>query len=138
SSIQRIDREEFLWMDKFTIRNLELMGSPYTGDQSHSLLKILDNTVSPMGARLLKRWLLMPLKEATTIHQRLDAVEFFIKDPGLRSALAQHIHECGDLERLVAKIPVRKIGPCELLHLSRGLEHFARIKEAAAAFPPGS
>lgn len=137
STIQRIDREEFLWMDRFTIRNLELMGSSYTGDQGHSLLKILDNTVSPMGARLLKRWLLMPLKDQTRIQQRLDAVEFFIKDPVLRSALAQHIHECGDIERLVARIPVRKIGPRELLQLARGLEHTARIKELAAAFPEG-
>jgi DNA mismatch repair protein MutS len=137
STIQRLDREEFLWMDRFTIRNLELMGSSYTGDQGHSLLKVLDNTVSPMGARLLKRWLLMPLKDKTRIQERLDAVEYFIKDPVLRSALAQHIHECGDIERLVARIPVRKIGPRELLQLARGLEHTARIKELAAAFPEG-
>jgi DNA mismatch repair protein MutS len=137
SSIQRIDRDEFLWMDKFTIRNLELMGSPYAGDQGHSLLHVLDNTVSPMGARLLKRWLLMPLKDQTGIQQRLDAVEFFIKDPTLRSTLSQHIHECGDIERLVARIPVRKIGPRELLQLARGLEHTARIKEIATSFPKG-
>ncbi len=135
SSIQRIHREDHLWMDKFTIRNLELM-EPETGAQGHSLFKVLNNTVSPMGARMLKRWLLMPLKEAEAIHHRLDAVELFIKDPTLRSALAQHINECGDIERLVARIPIRKIGPRELLQLARGLEHIARIKEAAAAFPP--
>lgn len=127
ASIQRIDRGDFLWMDKFTIRNLELMG-PAPGEQGQSLLRILDNTVSPMGARLLKRWLLMPLKELDPIRQRHDAVEFFIKDPALRSALAQHIHECGDIERLVAKIPNRRIGPRELLQLARGLEHIAQIK----------
>ncbi len=136
ASIQRIDKDDYLWMDKFTIRNLELMGTS-TGEQGNSLLKVLDNTVSPMGARLLKRWLLMPLKETHRIHQRLDAVEFFIKDPGLRSTLAQQIHECGDIERLVARIPVRKIGPRELQQLARGLESIARIKEAAAAFPDG-
>ncbi|HWB94737.1 MAG TPA: hypothetical protein VG605_22935, partial [Puia sp.] len=136
ASIQRIDREEFLWMDKFTIRNLELMG-PASGEQGQSLLRILDNTVSPMGARLLKRWLLMPLKELEPIRQRLDAVEFFIKDPTLRTALAQHIQECGDIERLVARIPTRKIGPRELQQLGRGLEQIAHIKAKASVFPPG-
>ena len=134
ATIQRIDKDDYLWMDKFTIRNLELMGTT-TGEQGNSLLKVLDNTVSPMGARLLKRWLLMPLKEARRIHQRLDSVEFFIKDPALRGTLAQQIHECGDIERLVARIPVRKIGPRELLQLARGLECIARIREAAASFP---
>ena len=134
SSIQRIDREDYLWMDKFTIRNLELLG-PASGEQGHSLLKVLDNTVSPMGARLLKRWLLMPLKEETRIHERLDAVEFFIKDPALRTALSQHIQSCGDIERLVSKIPIRKAGPRDLLQLARGLEHTALIKEIGASFP---
>lgn len=133
ASIQRIDRSDFLWMDRFTIRNLELMG-PASGEEGKSLLKVLDNTVSPMGARLLKRWLLMPLKELDPIRQRLDAVEFFIKDPALRTALAQHIHECGDIERLVAKIPNRKIGPRELLQLARGLEHIAQIKAQSGSF----
>ncbi|HEV9037690.1 MAG TPA: DNA mismatch repair protein MutS [Puia sp.] len=129
TSIQRIDREDYLWMDKFTIRNLELMGGPV------SLLGVLDNTVSPMGARLLKRWMLMPLKDARQVRQRLDAVEFFIKDPGLRSTLSQHIQACGDIERLVSRIPSRKIGPRECWQLARGLEHIAQIKEAAKAFP---
>jgi DNA mismatch repair protein MutS len=134
SSLQRIDREDYLWMDKFTIRNLELLG-PASGEQGHSLLNVLDNTVSPMGARLLKRWLLMPLKEEARIQQRLDAVEFFIKDPALRTALSQHIHSCGDIERLVSKIPIRKAGPRDLLQLARGLEHTALIKEIGASFP---
>ncbi len=134
SSLQRIDREDYLWMDKFTIRNLELLG-PSSGDQGHSLLKVLDNTVSPMGARLLKRWLLMPLKEAARIHERLDAVEFIIKDPTLRTTLAQHIQQCGDIERLVSKIPIRKISPRDLLQLAKGLEHTALIKETGASFP---
>jgi len=138
ASIQRMDREDYLWMDKFTIRNLELMGPAGAIDPGGaSLLKVLDNTVSPMGARLLKRWMLMPLKDRARIHQRLDAVEFFIKDPGLRTILAQHIHGCGDIERLVAKIPSRKIGPRECWQLARGLEHIARIKETSAAFPEG-
>ena len=135
AQVQRIDRSDFLWMDKFTIRNLELMGSgSHEQGQGQSLLKVLDNTVSPMGARLLKRWLLMPLKELDPIRQRLDAVEFFIKDPTLRTTLAQHINECGDIERLVAKIPNRKIGPRELGQLARGLEHIAQIKAQSGSF----
>jgi len=138
AGIQRIDREDYLWMDRFTIRNLELMGPTNGIDPAGaSLIKVLDNTVSPMGARLLKRWMLMPLKDSIRIHQRLDAVEFFIKDPGLRGALTQHIHACGDIERLVARIPSRKINPRELRQLARGLEHIAHIKEASAAFPAG-
>ena len=135
SSIQRIDRDEYLWMDKFTIRNLELLGSSYDGGHGHSLLKVLDNTVSPMGARLLRRWLLMPLKDRRAIDQRLDAVELLIKDPDSRSSLAHRIRQCGDIERLVARIPVRKAGPRELTQLARGLEEITQIRSAAAALP---
>jgi DNA mismatch repair protein MutS len=134
TSLQRIDREDYLWMDKFTIRNLELLGSPHEGEQGQSLLKIMDNTVSPMGARLLKRWLLMPLKEARRIRERLDAVEFFIKDPAVRNTLTQHIHSCGDIERLVGKIPNRKINPRELAQIARALQHIGSIKEAGSSF----
>ena len=133
STIQRIEREDYLWMDKFTIRNLELLGPSGASDHANSLLKVLDNTVSPMGARLLRRWLLMPLKEAGRIQQRLDAVEYFIKDPEQRTTLIQHIQQCGDVERLVSKIPIRKISPRELLQLARALEHTAQIK--AGTFP---
>jgi len=134
STIQRIEREDYLWMDKFTIRNLELLG-PSGSAEGQSLLKVLDNTVSPMGARLLRRWLLMPLKEAERIHQRLDAVEYFIKDPARRTTLTQHIQQCGDVERLVSKIPIRRISPRELLQLARSLDHTAQIK--AETFPKG-
>ncbi len=137
SSIQRIDREDYLWMDKFTIRNLELLGSSAEGEHGQSLLKVLNNTVSPMGARLLKRWLLLPLKEELRINQRLNAVEFFIKDPDGRSAIAQHIRQCGDIERLISKIPIRKINPREIVQIALGLEHIAHIRLAAAAIPEG-
>ncbi|HEY4337075.1 MAG TPA: DNA mismatch repair protein MutS [Puia sp.] len=136
TTLQRIDRDDYLWMDKFTIRNLELLG-PTGDEQGQSLLKVMNNTVSPMGARLLKRWLLMPLKDTRRINERLDAVEFFIKDPDGRNALQQHIHQCGDIERIISKIPNRKIGPREILQLARGLEHIAQIKAVAAAFPEG-
>ena len=137
SSIQRIDREDYLWMDKFTIRNLELLGSSYEGEHGNSLLKVLDNTVSPMGARLLRRWLLMPLKDRRAIDQRLDTVELLIKDPDSRASLAHRIRQCGDIERLVARIPVRKTGPRELTQLARGLEEIAQLRSAAAGFPRG-
>jgi DNA mismatch repair protein MutS len=137
TSVQRIDREDYLWMDRFTIRNLELLGDgrDQGRDQGQNLLKVLDNTVSPMGARLLKRWLLMPLKDVPRINERLGLVEFFIKDPILRNTLAQHIRQCGDVERLVSKIPVRKINPRELLQIARGLQHIGSIKAVCGPNP---
>jgi DNA mismatch repair protein MutS len=126
SSIQRLNREDYLWMDKFSIRNLELLPS---GEQHHSLLQTLDNTVSPMGARLMKRWMLMPLKELTPIRERLELVEFLIRDPELRAKLAHHIRQCGDMERMLSKIPSAKINPREVLQLARGLLEVAGIQQ---------
>lgn len=120
SSVQRIDRDDHLWMDKFTIRNLELLGNG--NDGSHCLLKVLDNTISPMGARLLKRWTVMPLKEEQRINERLNLVEFFIREVDLRNKMTNHIRQCGDIERLVSKIPMKKINPREILQLARGLD----------------
>ena len=134
TTIQRIDREDFLWMDKFTIRNLELLGGP-DREQGQSLLKVLDNTISPMGARLLRRWLLMPLKESRRIHERLDAVECLIKDPDLRTILVQHIQPCGDIERLVSKIPNRKINPRELVQVAKGLQHIDQVRQTYGSLP---
>ena len=131
TAIQRIERDDFLWMDRFTIRNLEILG---TGtDQENSLLQVLDNTVSPMGARLLKRWTVMPLKEPTRINERLDLVEYFIKEVDLRKQVHQLIKQCGDVERLVSKIPVKKINPRELLHLAKGLQYAEQVKQLALA-----
>jgi DNA mismatch repair protein MutS len=123
--IQRIDRDDYLWMDKFTIRNLELFGLP----GSHNLLQVLDNTVSPMGGRLLKRWLMLPLKDAAKIQERLDLVEFFIREVELRTKLAHHIKQVGDIERLVSKVPLKKVSPREVVQLARGLQHICEIKE---------
>jgi DNA mismatch repair protein MutS len=127
TSLQCIDREDHLWMDRFTIRNLELTG---TGtEQGNNLLKVLDNTVSPMGARLLKRWLLLPLKEISRINERLQLVAFFIKEVELRNKLLYHIKQCGDIERLVSKIPMKKINPREVIQIARGLQHIEEIKQ---------
>ncbi|MES1218059.1 MAG: DNA mismatch repair protein MutS, partial [Bacteroidota bacterium] len=117
----------FLWMDRFTIRNLELVTGNSEGN--HTLLSILDNTVSPMGARLLRRWIIFPLKDIFKINERLDLVEFLIKDPDLRTAISQKIKQCGDVERLVSKIPLKKINPRELLQLGRGLKQVQEIKQ---------
>ncbi len=127
TSIQRIDREDYLWMDQFTIRNLELLGNGQP--DGSSLLKTLDNTVSPMGGRLLKRWILLPVISKTQITERLDLVEFFIRETDLRNTIAQHIRQCGDIERLVSKIPLKKINPREVRQLARGLEHIKGIRE---------
>lgn len=131
TSIQRIEKDEFLWMDKFTVRNLELL---YAGSgEGNSLLKVLDNTASPMGARMLKRWVLMPLKDIKKINERLDAVEYLIKDVDLRTKLLPLIKHCGDVERLVSKIPMKKINPREVMHLARGLQHTEQIKQLCEA-----
>jgi DNA mismatch repair protein MutS len=127
TSIQRIDKDDYLWMDRFTIRNLELISNGM-GD-GNNLHKVLDNTVSPMGARLLKRWILLPLKDINRINERLDLVEFFIKEVDLRTKLVQHIKQCGDIERLVSKVPLKKINPREVLQIARGLRHIEEIKQ---------
>lgn len=131
TSVQRINRDEYLWMDQFTIRNLELLG---TGNrEAASLLKTIDNTVSPMGGRLLKRWILMPIIDIRKINERLDTVEFFIKNPDERDLAWQHIRHCGDIERLVSKIPPGKINPREMKQLARGLQHVEEIKKICSA-----
>src|SRR5690606_38391987 len=95
----------------------------------HTLLKVLDNTASPMGARLLKRWLLFPLIDINKINERLELVETLIKETDLRNELVQAIKHCGDIERLVAKIPTKKINPREVLQLAKGLQQVQLVKE---------
>jgi len=133
TSLQRINREEHLWMDRFTIRNLELIHSSVENGQT--LLRILDNTVSPMGARLLKRWIVLPLKDINRINERLLAVEFLVKETDVRNSISQHIKQCGDVERLTSKVPLKKINPREVLQIAKGLHLVSDIKlicEAAA------
>lgn len=127
TSLHRIGQDDFLWMDRFTIRNLELLYGNSEG--THTLLSVLDNTVSPMGARLLKRWIVFPLKDIAKINERLDLVEFFIRETDLRGKIWQSIKQCGDIERLVSKIPLKKINPREVLHLARGLKQVEIIKQ---------
>ena len=126
TSLQRIERDDYLWMDRFTIRNLELLGG---AEGSNTLLKVLDNTVSPMGARLLKRWLVLPLKDIIKINERLNLVEYFIREVDQRNKISLHIKQSGDIERLVSKIPLKKINPREVLQIARGLQQVANIKQ---------
>lgn len=126
TSIQRIDREDHLWMDRFTIRNLELVGG---SEDSRTLLKVLDNTVSAMGARLIKRWMLLPLNNIAKINERLLAVEFLIKETDLRNKTSQSIKQAGDVERLVSKVPLKKINPREVLQIAKGLQQTQLLKD---------
>ncbi len=114
-------------MDRFTIRNLELLGSGR--EDGKTLLKVLDNTVSPMGARLLKRWIVFPLKDIIKIEERLDLVEFFIRETDIRNEFQQLMKQCGDIERLVGKLPLKKINPREVMQISRGLQQVDAIKK---------
>ena len=127
TSLQRINKDDHLWMDRFTIRNLELIG------ENNSLLKTINNTVSPMGARLLKRWLLMPMNDLLRINERLDAVEYFIKETDLRNKICQHIKQAGDVERLASKVPLKKINPREVLQVAKGLQQTEAIKTLCLA-----
>ncbi|TCZ74395.1 DNA mismatch repair protein MutS [Flaviaesturariibacter aridisoli] len=133
TALQRIDRQEHLWLDRFTIRNLELLHSPVEG--GNTLLKVLDNTLTPMGARLLKRWIVFPLKDADKINERLDVVGHLLEDAGLREHLGNALRPCGDLERLVSKIPLRKINPRELRQLARALRQVAAIRQLLTGSP---
>ena len=129
TSLQRIDRGDHLWMDRFTIRNLELLGGV---EGTTSLLNVLDNTVSPMGARLLKRWMVLPLTEISKINERLTLVAYFITSVDLRNKVTHAIKQTGDVERLVSKISLKKINPREVVHLARGLTQVAMIKSLCA------
>lgn len=126
SSISRIEEERFMWLDRFTIRNLELIGS--SNENAVSLVDVLDKTCSPMGARLLRRWIIMPLKELKPIRERLDVVEYLVNSEDLREKLVHEIKQIGDLERLISKIGLLKANPREVMQLKRALFAIANLK----------
>lgn len=130
TALKKIQITQHLWMDRFSVRNLELVDSGQTNGAT--LLKAIDHTVSPMGARLLRRWILLPLKEKKGIEERLDTVEYLIQKSDWRTELRQLIKQCGDMERLVAKLPLKKMNPREVLHLAKSLELTALIKESCS------
>ena len=125
TSLQKINRDDHLWMDRFTIRNLELLSS---NEQAQTLFKTINTTSSPMGARLLKRWMLMPLNNINSINERLQAVAYLITETDIRQKIVQHIRLAGDVERLAAKVPLKKINPREVLQVARGLQQAQHIK----------
>lgn len=128
--IARIPTDRYVWMDSFTIRNLELVGSAYSSGVS--LLDVMDKTISPMGSRLLRKWVLMPRKDLTSIVSRHEVVQAFIEQPNLALLIAEQLQQLGDLERLVAKIPLGKINPREVRQLQRSILALGPIKEALA------
>jgi len=125
--MQRIDRQSFLWMDRFTIRNLELLTPSREGNPT--LLSVLDRTQTPMGGRRLKRWMLFPLVELSPIQERLDAVEFLSSESDSRNKIGVELEGCGDLERLAARLSLRKTGPREVRVLASYLRKLEKIKD---------
>jgi DNA mismatch repair protein MutS len=126
NSLQRIVANEFLWMDRFTIRNLELISS--SDEKGNCLLQAIDHTHTPMGARLLKRWLIFPLFDIHRINQRLDLVSYFIKDQDMNHELVRLTKQVGDVERLIGKIPLKKANPREVQQLGRSLAAMEEMK----------
>ena len=126
SSISRIEEDRYMWLDRFTIRNLELIGSAH--EDAVTLVDILDQTCSPMGARMLRRWIVMPLKERKPVEDRLNIVEFFVDGEELRENLLNEIRQIGDLERLISKIGLQKANPREVCQLKKALYSIENIR----------
>ncbi len=126
SKISRIDEDKYVWLDKFTAKNLELFTTVNEG--ARTLLDVIDKTVSPMGARLLKRWIALPLKDITSINERLNVVDLFIKKQDLRDTLTEKVRGIGDIERIISKAAVGKINPRELVQLKFALFSLVDIK----------
>ncbi|ETZ22908.1 DNA mismatch repair protein MutS [Pedobacter sp. V48] len=129
SSISRLEEDKYVWLDRFTIRNLELVSS--TNDNAITLFEVLDQTSTPMGARLLHKWIIMPLKELKPIEERLGVVGFLIKKEALLEEFLTHIKQIGDLERLISKVGLQKVGPRELCQLKKALYHIESVKKIA-------
>ena len=128
TSISRIEEEKYVRLDRFTLRNLELI-SPMNED-GKSLLDVIDNTISPMGSRLLRRWVVFPLKNEKKINDRLDIVEYFFREPQFRELLDEQLHRIGDLERVVSKVAVGRVTPREMVQLKIALQAIKPIKSA--------
>lgn len=127
TSLSRIEEDKYVWLDRFTIRNLELIYSP--NENATTLIDVLDKTISPMGARMLKRWVTLPLKELKPIQDRLAVVSELVNHADLKENLTHHINEIGDLERLISKVATARISPREVVQLRYALEAIKPIKE---------
>ena len=128
STISRIEEEKYVWLDRFTIRNLELFGS--YNENAKTLVDVIDQTVSPMGGRMMRRWLALPLKDKAPIEERLDIVDYFLSKQEFNDTIIQHISLIGDLERIISKVATARISPKEVVQLKRALSAIEPIKRA--------
>ena len=127
TSLSRIEENRYVWLDKFTIKNLELFHSPYEG--ARTLIDVMDRTLSPMGGRLLKRWLSLPLKDIQPVNDRLDVVQYFVVNGVVKDEISGFIRQVGDLERLISKVAINRINPREVVQLKRALKAIDPIRD---------
>ncbi len=127
TNLARIEENRYVWLDKFTIKNLELFHSPYEG--ARTLIDVMDRTISPMGGRLLKRWISLPLKDIQPVNERLDVVQYFVENCDSKNEIAELIRHIGDLERLISKVAVNRINPREVVQLKRALKSIEPLQE---------
>ena len=128
--LSRIEEDKYVWLDRFTIRNLELMSGQT--DESKTLYDIIDRTITPMGGRMLHRWMAFPLKDVHMIRNRQTVVEHFFRHPDARETIRESLQQMGDLERIVSKISTGRIGPREMVQLGRALRAIKPIKEVCS------
>ena len=128
TSLARIEEDKYVRMDRFTIRSLELIASMNEGGSS--LLNVIDNTVTPMGGRMLRRWMVFPLKEVKPINERLDVVDYFFREPDFRECINEQFHRIGDLERIISKVAVGRVSPREVVQLKNALTAIQPVKTA--------
>jgi DNA mismatch repair protein MutS len=127
TSLSRIEENRYVWLDKFTIKNLELFHTPYEG--ARTLIDVMDRTISPMGGRLLKRWLSLPLKDIQPVDERLDVVQYFVENSEAKNEISGLIRHIGDLERLISKVAVNRINPREVVQLKRALKAIDPLRD---------
>ncbi|MBC5774246.1 DNA mismatch repair protein MutS [Pontibacter sp. KCTC 32443] len=130
ATISRLEEDKYVWLDRFTVRNLELVYPQH--QEGVPLIQVLDHTVTPMGARLLKKWVVLPLKDVTQIKRRLDTVEALTQHRELLTELTTHLKQINDLERLISKVAVRRVNPRELVQLAKALDAIVPIQTALA------
>ena len=128
TSLSRIEEDRYVRLDKFTVRSLELVST--MNEEGTSLLDVLDKTVSPMGSRMLRRWILFPLKDVKPIHERQDVVEYFFRQPDFKELIEEQLHLIGDLERIISKVAVGRVSPREVVQLKVALQAIEPIKQA--------
>lgn len=126
TGLSRIEEEHYVWLDRFTIRNLELFSPLH--ENGKSLIDVIDKTISPMGSRMLKRWMALPLKEIDPINERLEVVEYFLKHPDVKENLEEHLRQIGDLERLISKVATSRINPREIVQVKNALNAVLPVK----------